>query len=102
MAEVNPKTFWGWVTTLTVAAPAGIVATALAVASGTIEAANGGSFKDGAEKVFDSLDGILQAAADFGDKHSDTITSAAIKGAVGIAAGAAGDSIRRHNDPGSS
>jgi hypothetical protein len=91
--RANP-TFWGWVTGAAVVMPASIIALPVAVVSGAVSAANGGTFKDGAGDVYDRFDGVIEKAIDFGDKHGETFTRAVISGVVsGVVGTVTGDVI---------
>ena len=98
----GPKTFWGKALGLTAGGGALVVLLPAGLVSGVISATKGDTFDSGFNKACDSLADRVDKAADFGDRHSDTITKAVISGviAAGIRTATGGHSQHPTNSSG--
>lgn len=92
--EEGPKTFWGWVTYVTLGVPAIATVLPASVVAGAASVANGGTYDEGAKKVYNSADKVFEKAVEFSDRYSETITKAIISSVVGAVTT---DVIHRHD-----
>jgi hypothetical protein len=84
MARINVKEnkFWGTV----FGAAAGAVASPVALVNGAMEAASGGTFRDGFDNV---MDPAVEKLEQVGNDHSDAITGTVLTTAASAIAGRA-------------
>jgi hypothetical protein len=102
MANGDPKTFWGWVASVSAAAVGSPVALPAAAVSGAVSVAKGGTFEEGASKVGDAYGKFVENAGEIGDEHSKDLTGAMLKGAAYTLGGiVTGNVFHHHHSSGS-
>jgi hypothetical protein len=84
--SAEESTFWG--KTFGFAARCSPMIGEIALVAGIVSVAKGNSFEEGVAKVRSAHGGLVDKAAEFGDKHNDEITSAVITGVISVASGA--------------
>jgi hypothetical protein len=92
-SDYTPRTFWGWVATVTAVLPGTFAVTGAGAVNGAIQYGMGGEFLARWDKPFEHFDAVVGRAAKWGDDNSEFLTKAAIGGVVSNATGAAGKEI---------